>query len=148
MEGRETGDLSTVFPPSPGHMAFVPRNVNLVSCLFSLASSLVSLSSLPLPFHAHLPHISVSVPGCWRITDGLGSCKDVNVREGCLFSVLSLLRRNTSCDSYCFASAIIAHWSSFSSTLETFPFCHTWLSAFIFISLLNAVCAHFQTVYF
>lgn len=82
--------FSTVFPPSTGHMAFfflLPRYFNLVLCLFFLPLFLpLSLSPL-ISSHTHLPHISVSMPGCWHNTDGTGSGKDVNLRERCLLRV-------------------------------------------------------------
>lgn len=100
--------FSTVFPPSSGHMAFLPRNFNLVRCLLFLSLfSHLSHTLLPLSSHIHLPHVSVFVPGCWHNTDGLGSGKDVNLRERCLLWVFVLSRGNTSCVSICLILSLL-----------------------------------------
>lgn len=73
---------------------FSCREILIWVCVYSfcLSSSLLSLSfssSTPCPLSSHPrhPHISISVPGCWRNTDGPGSGKDVNLRERCLLWV-------------------------------------------------------------
>lgn len=88
-------------------------------CVYSLcvssscvSSSPLSLTPLPLSSSAHLPHISVFVPGCWQNTDGPGSGRDVNLRERCLLWFFSLSRGNTSCVSVCHIP-IIARWNLF-----------------------------------
>lgn len=105
--------FSTVFPSSSGHMAFLPRSFNLLLCLFFLFPHPLCVTLLALSSHAHLPHISVSVPGCWHNTDGPGSGKDVNLRERCLLWIFHCRGETLLVPLFALPCLIIAHWNLF-----------------------------------
>lgn len=87
-------------------------------CLFlsplslSLAPAL-SLTPLSPSSHAHFPHFSVTVPGCWHNTDGPGSGKDVNLRERCLLWDFHCREETRLVFLFALSHSVIAHWNLF-----------------------------------
>lgn len=127
---------------------FSCREILIWFCVYSLClSSSPSLCLMPLPLYsdAHLPHISVPVPGCWHYTDGPGSGKNVNMRERCLSGVLH-------CQEEVFllvlffalSHSIIAHWNLFFK-LWKLPVSANCGSVYRFLSHCWILCADSQT---
>lgn len=129
--------FSTVFPPSSGHMAFLPRNFNLVLCLFSLSLFLPPCPFPPIPISPTLLY-PCQAAGITQMALAQARMliweKDAWVcREETLFVFLFAL-----------SHSIIAHWNLFFK-LWKLPVSANCGSVYRFLSQCWMLCAHSQT---